>query len=72
MDFSTAVTLESYFLTLGGVSILFLSEDMFWSFAFAGAPQCILNASSECSSCTYVQVICVTRSVTLELFLHLT
>ena len=28
MDFSTAVTLESFFLTLGGVSILFLSEDI--------------------------------------------
>ena len=28
MDFSTVVALESFFLTLGGVSILFLSEDM--------------------------------------------
>ena len=28
MDFSTAVTLESFFLTLGGVTILFWSEDI--------------------------------------------
>ena len=28
MDFSTAVTLDSFFLTLGGVSILFSSEDI--------------------------------------------
>ena len=28
MDFSTAVTLESFFLTLGGVLILFSLEDI--------------------------------------------
>ena len=28
VDFSTAVPLESFFLTLGGVLILFLSEDI--------------------------------------------
>ena len=46
MDFSTAVTLESFFLTLGGVSILFSSEDIL-ALWFAGALRCILNASGN-------------------------
>ena len=68
MDFSTAVTLESFFPKAGGRFDSILVGGYFAALWCAGAPRCILNASGDCSSCTYVQVIRVTCIVTFASF----